>query len=162
MRHVVLLLSGVLAACGSDNPENSAVCGFASMAGATMVLEEMRAGTKALYEVPDGLEGTVPARVAGHGSGRALVAHGADGLVLGFEGDGFPTRPGFGLLLVEDSLDTFKGVLIYDLDPPLDYPMLGSISSPSLTLPLYGVRVAWRRVSNERCPLFRGDSGIVG
>ena len=72
----------------------------------------------------------------------------------GFEGEGFPATPGFGLVLVEDSADTFKGVLIYDLDPPQGLPQLGLVTGGTGTIPLYGARVAWGAVSEPRCPLF--------
>lgn len=150
-----LLALPILAlACGGGNPEDSAACGFASMAGATMVLEQMRVSTKILPETPPGVRGTVPARVVGYGTARALAAEGPKGAVLGYEGPGFPSAPGFGLLLVEDSTDTFQGVLIYEIAPPSGYPQLGSISSATTTIPVYGLRVAWGAVSSPRCPLF--------
>ena len=69
---------------------------------------------------------------------------------------------GFGLLLVEDSLDTFRGVLIYDIAPPSGYPKLGTISSATTTLPVYGLRVAWGAVSSQRCPLFTATDTTGG
>ncbi len=143
-----------VAACGSGNRENSAVCGFMSMAGASGVLEQLRVSSKVLADPPPGLRGVVPARVVGYGTSRAIAAEGPDGVVLGYEGAGFPTIPGFGLALVEDSADTFKGVLIYETDPPYGYMQLGTISSNEVTLPLYGLRVTWGAVSDDRCPLF--------
>ncbi len=144
----------VAAACGGGNRENSPVCGFASMAGATMVLDQMRTGTKVLTAVPAAVEGPVPTRVVGYGTSRSLAAPGADGVVLTYEGEGLPRIPGFGLILVEDSAETFKGVLVFETEPPLDYPLLGAISDPVITLPVYGLRVTWAAVSQPRCPLF--------
>jgi hypothetical protein len=162
MRALVIVLSVGVIACEKGNPENSPICGFTNMAGAAMVLEELRAGTKTLSEVPSDLDGTVPARVAGYGTARALVGRGPDGLVLGYEGEGFPKIPGFGLILVEDSLDTFKGVLIYDIEPPKERPQLGTISTATGSIPLYGVRVTWGRVSTDQCPLFAEVDTAVG
>ena len=147
-------LAATTVACGSRNPENSASCGFANMAGATMALEQMRAGTKILDVLPEGVIGRVPVRVVGYGTVPGLAAEGAEGAVIGFEGEGFPATPGFGLVLVEDSAEVFKGVLIYDLDPPYGLPELGLVSGPSGTIPLYGARVTWAAVSVPRCPLF--------
>lgn len=124
------------------------------MAGASMVLDELRASSKVLTEPPPELSGVVPARVVGFGTSRAIAADGPEGVVLGYEGRGFPTAPGFGLVLVEDSADTFKGVLIYDTDPPYGYQQLGTIASAENVLPLFGLRVTWGRVSDARCPLF--------
>jgi hypothetical protein len=73
---------------------------------------------------------------------------------LGYEGEGFPDTPGFALALVEDSLDTFMGVLIYDLEPPQQLPQLGTVSSSTTTVPLFALRVMWSAVSSERCPMF--------
>lgn len=153
LKHMILPLAFV--ACVEGDPENSPVCGISAMAGASMVLEQFAVPGKILTKVPDGLEGVVPARVTGYGTGRALAARGPDGaVILGYEGEGFPTVPGFALALVEDSLDTFKGVLIYDLDPPQSIPQLGTVSSSTTTVPLFGLRVMWSAVSSERCPMF--------
>ncbi len=124
------------------------------MAGATMVLEQMRAGTKILDQLPDGVVGTIPTRVVGYGTVPALAAESPEGAIVGFEGEGFPATPGFGLVLVEDSADTFKGVLIYDLDPPQGLPQLGLVTGGTGAIPLFGARVAWGAVSEPRCPLF--------
>jgi hypothetical protein len=154
MRRPLLLLPFLLAACEEGNPENSFACGIAAVAGPLMVLEQFAVPGKVLREVPEGVEGVVPARVVGHGTARALAGEGPDGVVLGYEGANFPRPPAFGLIVVEDSLDTFKGVLIFERQPPMGLPLLGSISSATSTLPLHGLRVNWTAVSNEQCPLF--------
>lgn len=151
----------VVVGCGPGNRENSAVCGFASMAGASMVLEQLRTSTKVLTEPPRELAGIVPARVVGFGTARAIAAEGPDGIVVGYEGQGFPRVPGFGLALVEDSADTFKGILIFETDPPYGYQELGVVASDEATLPLYGLRVPWGAVSDPRCPLF-GELDTAG
>jgi hypothetical protein len=156
VRRLVLAPSALLlaGACSGGNPENRAACGFSALAGATMVLEQMRAGSKALTEPPPGLSGTVPARVVGRGTTAALAAATDSGILIGYTGEGFPTQPGFGLALVEDSAETFKGVLIYDIEPPRGVPQLGTVASGSTLIPLFGTRVTWASVSSERCPLF--------
>jgi hypothetical protein len=127
-----------------------------------MVLEQFATPGKILSQIPVGVQGVVPARVVGYGTARALAASGPDGIILGFEGEGFPSVPGFALALVEDSLDTFMGVLIYDLEPPQSLPQLGTVSSATTTVPLFGLRVMWSAVSSERCPMFAApDTGTV-
>ncbi len=148
------LVGLALVACSSGNRENSPVCGLSAMAGASMVMEQLRSSSKVLRAPPPELRGVVPARVVGYGTGRALVGESPDGVVLGFEGNGFPQVPGFGLVLVEDSADTFKGVLIFETMPPYGYPQFGSIAGANATLPLYGLRVTWGAVSDPKCPLF--------
>jgi len=45
-------------------------------------------------------------------------------------------------------------VLLYEGQrPPKSYPALGTVSGGDKTIPLYGVRVDWRGVSNPQCPL---------
>ena len=127
-----------------------------------MVLEQFAVPGKILTHLPAGVEGVVPARVTGYGTARALAATGPDGAILGYEGEGFPTEPGYALALVEDSLDTFQGVLIFDLEPPQTIPQLGTVSSSTTTIPLFGLRVMWSAVSGERCPMFAPpDTGVV-
>ena len=160
LKHLILLLAFV--ACVEGDPENNPVCGISAMAGASMVLEQFAVPGKILTELPYGVAGVVPARVTGYGTARALAAPGPDGAILGYEGEGFPTTPGFALALVEDSLDTFQGVLIYDLEPPQSIPQLGTVSSSTTTVPLFGLRVMWSAVSSERCPMFAPpDTGRV-
>lgn len=154
MKRALLLLPLAVAACKKSDPENSFACGIAAVAGPMMVLEQFRVPGKVLRDVPAGVEGVVPARVVGHGTARALAGVGPNGVVLGYEGDDFPAPPAFGLIVVEDSLDTFKGVLIFATQPPPGLPQLGTISSATTTIPVHGLRVNWPSVSNEQCPLF--------
>jgi hypothetical protein len=155
MKRTVLLIALVLIGCTEGDPENNPVCGIAAMAGAAMVLEQFGVPGKILEEIPEGVEGVVPARVVGWRTARALAGVGPDGAVLGYEGPGFPEIPGFGLVLVEDSLEVFKGVLVFETEAPNGLPRLGTISSTTSTIPLYGLRVTWGAVSSPRCPLFR-------
>jgi len=155
-----LFIPLVVVSCVEGDPENNPVCGISAMAGASMVLEQFAVPGKILTALPSGVAGVVPARVAGYGTARALAATGPSGAILGYEGEGFPATPGFALALVEDSLDTFMGVLIYDLEPPQSIPQLGTVSSASTTVPLFGLRVMWSAVSSERCPMFaQPDTG---
>ncbi len=148
------LCAAFAAACSPQSSEDSASCGFAAMAGATMLLEQLRGGGRFIDTAPEELQGTVPARVVGYGTTAARVAYTADTAWVGYEGPGFPTLPGWGLLIVEDSLDKFKGVLIYETEPPMGAPLLGGVVSGNYTIPLYGARVTWSAVSSERCPMF--------
>jgi len=155
MRFSLALVLLVLAGCGGGrNPENSAVCGFATLAVGVTVLDQFQTATTVMADVPEDLDGTVPARVVGRGTARALVARTDAGVVLGYEGEGFPEQPGFAIVLVDDSSEVTRGVLIFDSDGPVDYPQIGSIASATSTIPLYAMRIGWARVSDERCPLF--------
>lgn len=148
-----LFLMLPLLAC-ERNPENSATCGLTFIAAAGIVLQSLQDVNRLVANPPLELTEVLPARVVGYGTERAMVARGPDGLVLGYQGQGFPPVPGFGLVLVDDSSEVVRGVLIYEAEPPQGYPKLGTITGASSTLPLYGARVHWPSVTAPRCPLF--------
>jgi hypothetical protein len=152
----IVMLTLLLAACtGERNPENSALCGIAMVGSGAMVLDHFQTGTTVLTEAPDELtRGVVPIRVIGYGTSRALAAQGPEGVVLGYEGAGFPTIPGFAVALVDDSSEVLRGVLVFEAAGRVDYPQLGTVSSATSTLPLYGMLIRWSEVSEPRCPLF--------
>lgn len=162
-RLLAITLLGAVAACseGNRNPENTMRCAIQAMGAANHVLERFQLGTTVMDHPPTGLRDTVPARVVGHGTARALVAPNPEGIVAGYEGEGFPTRPGFAVALVDDSTEVFRGILIFETDGPANYPQIGTISSATTTLPLYAMRAPWSVVSTDQCPLFRvtADSG---
>ena len=157
MKRALLLVSaaGLVFACGERNPENSAACGFAMLGAANAVRQQMVSGSKMLTEVPRDMGTRIATRAPGYGTTPAMVADSPEGPIVAYEGEGFPTVPGFGVILVEDSTDTFRGVLVMDLDPPgMGYPVLGGVTNGSYMIPLYGLRVAWASVSTPNCPLF--------
>ncbi len=143
-------------ACSRDGPrENSAVCGFTLLASANMVIQQANNIHRVMREPPADLSSRVAARVVGYGTSTARTEESdSSGLMLYYQGEGFPTIPGFGVALVDDSSEVFRGVLIYDLDVPRGYPRLGAIAGPELVIPLIGLRVMWSAVSDPTCPLF--------
>jgi hypothetical protein len=156
MRRATLIGVLALAACGGERDrENTVTCGLQALAAANAVLDRFQAATTLLEEPPDGLLGVVPARVIGFGTGRALTAEGEHGIVAGFEGEGFPVRPGFGVVLVDDSTEAVRGIVIFETGGPADYPQIGTVSSATHTVPLYAMMVRWSNVSTEQCPLLR-------
>lgn len=154
MKRSLAILPLVLLAC-RGNPENSAACGFTSIAAASMVMQSMQDLSHAVPTPPANVPGELPAKVVGHGTVRTTVTSGPDGLTLRYEGEGFPTIPGFGLLLVDDSLEVVRGVLIYEPEMPPGYARLGSIATATTTLPLIGLRVHWPSLNAPRCPMFQ-------
>lgn len=154
MHRIVSSVALVAFVACSRGSENSASCGFASIAAASMVLQSLENLNMVVSEVPSQVPGELPARVVGYGTARAIVAPGPDGLVMGYEGEGFPATPGFGLLLVDDSTETLRGVMIYEPEGPGGYARIGTITGNSASLPLYGLRVHWPSLNAPRCPLF--------
>ncbi len=145
-------------ACSPPNRgENSAICGMTMLASATFLIDQITLPHMALTEAPDALKsGVVPARVVGFGTSPAVAGQAEDGsITVAYQGEGFPTRPGFGAALVDDSSEIFRGILIWDKEPPpASHPRIGTIADPNIVMPLIGVRVNWLSVNSERCPLF--------
>ena len=122
--------------------------------GPTMIRERFLNPLAVIVDAPVGLPPALPARVAGHAAaGGAEVSYQGRQLVTEFQGAEFPTRPGYALLVVDDTSQRAMGVLIYDADPPTEHPRIGTVRSGDRSVPLYGVLVDWARVSNPRCPL---------
>ncbi len=145
-------------ACSPPNRgENSAICGITMLASATFLIDQITLPHMALTEAPDELKsGVVPARVVGFGTSPAVTGQAEDGsIMVAYQGEGFPSTPGFGAALVDDSSEVFRGILIWDkAPPPTDHPRIGTIADPNIVMPLIGVRVNWGSVNSERCPLF--------
>jgi hypothetical protein len=154
MRFSILALALLGLGCAPGNPENSASCGFAILGAANKAWEQLYVGNRVLDALPEGFGGTVATRVPGHGTTPGLVGETPDGPIVAYDGEGFPPVSGFGVALVNDSSDAFEGVLIYDLDPPMGFPILGGVTNGRYVIPLFAMRVAWGAVSTERCPLF--------
>jgi hypothetical protein len=119
-----------------------------------MVMQSLENLNLVVSETPADVPGQLPAKVVGYGTGRVVVAPGPEGLTMGYEGQGFPPEPGFGLLLVDDSTEIARGVLIYEPEGPGGYPELGTVAGASGSIPLYGLRVHWPSLNAPRCPLF--------
>jgi hypothetical protein len=140
-------------ACSSD-ASRSPACGLALIAGPAMIHEQLNNARAVITDAPRGLPDRLPAMVIQQKSAAVQVGYGADGrLLLGYEGPGFPTRGGFGLIVVDDTSQRAMGVLIFEGQEPKEHPRLGSVTGAGSTLNLYGVRVDWAGVSNPRCPL---------
>lgn len=150
------------AACGGTKTRFPG-CGFAMLAGPTVIQQQLNDARAVLTEMPRGLPGQLPARVAGQGSqGNVLVGYDESRHpVLGYQGIGFPMAGagGYGLLVMDDTSQRVQGVVIYESPAPRGYPEIGKVTSGGgdVTLPLFGVRVDWSGVSNPRCPLL-GDT----
>lgn len=141
-------------ACRGDAARGP-TCGLALVVGPTLIQQQMLNLRARIVDAPLGVPERLPARVADRNDPGGVVAGYESGrLIMGFEGPGFPTRPGYGLLVVDDTSQRAMGVLIYDRDvPPPDYPRIGTVQGGEITIPLYGVLVEWASVSNPRCPL---------
>ncbi|HMA43491.1 MAG TPA: hypothetical protein VKO86_05720 [Gemmatimonadales bacterium] len=165
---VVLATVASLTACTVDR-SRSPVCGMALLVGPNLIIQQLGDARALLTDAPRGLPGSLPVRVTGQpDTGRASVTAGnRGGLLLEIDGNLIPTisvdttgrdSTVFGVLVVDDSTAIVHGVLIYERPrPPADYPRVGTLTDARRAVPLYGLRVNWRDLSNPRCPLF-GDA----
>jgi hypothetical protein len=156
-------LAVLIAGCTADRAR-SPVCGMALLVGPSLIQQQLNNARALLTDAPRGMPASLPARVAGEAdTARALVATDRDRLVLSFSGKNFPPvqtdssqrdSSVFALLVVDDSTDVVKGVLVYaGRRPPAEYPRLGTMVGDDQVVPLYGLRLDWTAVSNPRCPL---------
>ena len=160
----VLAIVASLNACTVDR-SRSPVCGMALLVGPNLILQQLSDARTLLTDAPRGLPGSLPVRITGQpDTGRAAVGADRGGLLLELDGNLIPEisvdssgrdSTVFGVLLVDDSTAVVYGVLVYERPrPPADYPRVGTLSDPRRAIPIYGLRVNWRDLSNPRCPLF--------
>jgi hypothetical protein len=132
---------------------------MAQVIGPALILDQLKQAPYVLTDAPRGLPGALPARLIGAAAQSTVsVRYSGRNLTMAYAGANFPAHPTdtfvFALLVVDDSTQRAEGVLVYDARrPPPSYPQLGSVTSGDATIPLYGVRVDWRSLSNPGCPL---------
>jgi len=155
----ILLLGGLLLGCGGDR-SHGPLCGLAQIAGPTIIQQRLDDPRALLTDVPRGLPGSLPARVAGRNDTARVTVQGySQGqLVLSYTGRDFPTNVSdttvYGLLVVDDTSQRVLGVLVYESPVPRpELPRIGMVAGNDRTVPLLGVRVSWADVSNPTCPL---------
>ena len=146
-------------ACGGRDRTHSPTCGMAQLIGPSLIQDQLRLSPFVLTEPPRGLPGSLPARVAGNAQQSTVaISYSGQRLAMAYQGPNFPPYPSdstvYALLVVDDSTQRAQGLLLYEGQrPPKSYPQLGTVSGGDKTIPLYGVRVDWRSVSNPHCPL---------
>jgi hypothetical protein len=155
----LLALTVCVASCGGD-ASRSPACGLAFIAGPALIEQQFHNARAVITDPPRGLPDSLPAMVIQQTQGSVRVGYDAQGkaIVIEYAGPGFPTRGGYGLLVVDDTSHRAVGVLVYEGVEPKDYPHLGTITGGAATLNLYGVRVDWASVSNPRCPILGAAS----
>ena len=157
--NVTSFLATSLVACSGRDRTHSPTCGMAQLIGPSLIQDQLRLQPFILTEPPRGLPGSLPARVAGNAQQSTVaITYSGPRLAMAYQGPNFPPYPSdsmvYALLVVDDSSQRAQGVLLYEgVRPPKSYPQLGTVSGGDKTIPLYGVRVDWRGVSNAHCPL---------
>jgi hypothetical protein len=62
-------------------------------------------------------------------------------------------KPGYGVLVL-DTTERARGVMLYEGAPIEGAPSIGSVSLGSETLPLIGIELDPARIEDPRCPFF--------
>lgn len=143
----------LLSACGGRSTSNYG-CGFATVAGQSLLLEEFTRPGTTLSTLPADIPGVLPVRVALGPSFRAVAGRADSLLVVGIEGT-LPATPvvGWGVLIVSPS-GTPQGVLLYEGSPMQGAPHLGTVNAGATNLPLIGLQTDIARFQDATCPIF--------
>jgi hypothetical protein len=156
MHHRLGLASVILLVTACDRPSSgaSAMCGLAMLAGPTKLLTEFQVPNQTLSVPPRNLPERVVARFVAGPAVPAIVGRTDTLLVIGVEASPPPgTRPGFGVLLV-DTQERTRGVMIFEGDPIEGAPRLGDVSLGSTTIPLVGIELDPVRIEDPNCRFF--------
>jgi hypothetical protein len=157
------LALAALAACGGPR-SGSPVCGFALIAGPTLILQRLGDSRALLLDAPRGLPDRLPLRIVGPSDQASMLA-GYQGGQLVLRSDSVPLpaistdsagrdTTVFAVLIADDSSNRVEGVLVYESRrPPAGFPRLGSLSDGSRTVPVFGVKLDWASMNNPACPL---------
>lgn len=148
-----LLGLALLAGCSSGKPGNYR-CGFATVAGQSMLLDQFNQPGTVLSAVPAQVPEILPVRIALGPAFRSLTGRADSMLVIGIEGSLPPTPPvGFGVLVVSPA-DRIEGVLLYEGSAIQGAPKLGTVNAGAVNIPLIGLRVDLAGFQNQSCPIF--------
>lgn len=152
--HVISLVVALASAScggGSGNP----ACGITALAGATMLLDQFRVPEQTLSSPPSKVPGVLPVRIAAGPAWRGLVTMAADSTwIIRVEGTLPPTMvKGFGVLVVGTN-GVASGVMLYTGPPVGRAPIVGSVTSDSLTFPLLALQTNVSGLEDPACPFF--------
>jgi len=151
-RLVPILLA--LTACGKPEARGDAACGLAALAGPTALLTQFSVPRQTLSAPPRSLPERLVTRVVAGPALPSIVGRSDSMLVIGVEGT-IPssTRPGYGVLVL-DTGEQARGVMLFEGQPVEGAPQIGTVAVGDSTLPLIGIQVDPTRIENPRCPFF--------
>ena len=136
------------------HPGNPA-CGITALAGATMLLDQFSVPEQTLSSTPRQAPTVLPVRLAAGPAWRGLVSRSADSTwIVRVEGTLPPqVKPGFGVLIVGTN-GVASGVMLYTGPPVSRAPVVGSVTTDTLTLPLLGLQTNVSGLEDPACPFF--------
>jgi len=129
-------------------------CGFATVAGQSLLLEQFSRPGAVLAALPATIPEALPVRIALGPAFRSVAGRSDTMLVVGVEGDLPPTPAvGFGVLVVSNE-GQVQGILLYEGSPIQGAPILGHVNAGNRDLPLIGLRLDVAGFQNASCPIF--------
>jgi hypothetical protein len=150
---IPLSLLVLLGGCSGGKPGNYG-CGFAAVAGQSMLLDQFNRPGTVLGSLPAQLPAALPVRVALGPVFRSVTGRADTMLIIGVEGTLPATPPiGFGVLVVSPA-GRSEGVLLYEGDPIQGAPRLGTVNVGARNLPLIGLRLDITQFEKPSCPIF--------
>ncbi len=142
------------AACGKAADRGNPACGLAALAGPTALLTQFSVPRQTLSRPPDRLPEHIVTRVVAGPALPAIVGRADSLLIIGVDGAIPPTiKPGYGVLVL-DTAEQARGVMLYEGLPIEGAPFIGTINLGSQSLPLIGIQLDPARIEDPRCPFF--------
>ena len=150
----ILPLLVLATACGKTAERGNAACGLAALAGPTALLTQFSVPRQTLSKPPAKLPERLVARVVAGPALPAIVGRSDSLLVIGVEGT-VPAsiKPGYGVLVL-DTAEQPRGVMLYEGRAVEGAPTIGTVSLGSETLPLIGIALDPARIEDPHCPFF--------
>jgi hypothetical protein len=143
-------------ALGCDRPAGGgrAACGLAALAGPTALLTQFSIPRQTLSQPPARLPERLVTRMVAGPAYSSIVGRADSLLVIGVEGT-LPqsAKPGFGVLVL-DTAEKVRGVMLFEVDPVEGAPRIGDVSIGGTTLPLVGIQVDPGKIEDPNCPFF--------
>ncbi len=154
------LLVGVLFLLACDKPRpgassaGTAACGLAALAGPTALLSQFSIPNQTLATPPRRLPERLVTRLVAGPAYSAIVGRSDSLWVIGVNGSLPPnTKPGYGVLVL-DTHEKARGVMLYEGTPVEGAPTIGTVSVGNASLPLIGIQLDPGKIEDPRCPLF--------
>jgi hypothetical protein len=142
------------AACGKTADRGNPACGLAALAGPTALLTQFSVPRQTLSRPPARLPERLVARLVAGPALPAIVGRSESLLVIGVEGVVPPAiRPGYGVLVL-DTAEHARGVMLFEGLPIEGAPTIGTVSLGSASLPLIGIQLDPARIEDPHCPFF--------
>jgi hypothetical protein len=150
----LLTLVLVLVGCGKPADRGNPACGLAALAGPTALLTQFSVPRQTLSAPPHNLPERLVTRLVAGPALPAIVGRSDSLLVIGVEGTVPATiKPGYGVLVL-DTAEKARGVMLFEGIPVDGAPTIGTVSIGNATLPLIGIQLDPTRIEDPRCPFF--------